>query len=40
MRIEDQDLETRRIGIALLGIVLGFAALFVIVGAAVSMLMH
>jgi hypothetical protein len=41
MTTEDQELETtRRFAIVLLGVLLGFAALFVVAGAVFSMLMH
>jgi hypothetical protein len=40
MTTEDQDLETRRFGIALLCVLLGFASVFVAVGAGLTMLFH
>jgi hypothetical protein len=41
MTTDDRDLEmTRRLAIVLLTVLLGFAGLFLVVGAAVSMLAH
>jgi hypothetical protein len=41
MTTEDQQLEdARRFGIVMLSLLLGFAALFVVAGSIVSMLMH
>lgn len=40
MTTTDQEIETRRIGIALLCVLLGFASVFLAVGAGVAMLAH